>query len=309
MPSVTSPDAAAASQPRPSQAFAWPGGRAGVLLVHGLAGTPTEMRFVARGLHAAGFTVHAVQLAGHCGSVADLVATDWRDWSRSVDAAIDALAREVDHVFVAGLSMGAVLALERAIARPDAIRGVALYGTTFRLDGWAVPLHARLLALLPLVCGLGIGREREVKERHPYGIKDDRTRAWIVGSMLAGDSGAAGLLGTPWGALAEFIALSRHVRRQLDRVHTPCLVVHSSDDDIASLANVELIQRRVAAPVETVLLDDSYHIVSIDRQRDVLIDRSVQFFRRLAHVGDTGAVPAALPPTAARAPHELNPTP
>ena len=57
------------------------------------------------------------------------------------------------------------------------------------------------------------------------------------------------------------------------------------------------------------LLDDSYHIVSIDRQRDVLIDRSVQFFRRLAHVGDTGAVPAALPPTAARAPHELNPTP
>ena len=208
MPSVTSPEAAAASEPRPSQAFAWPGGRAGVLLVHGLAGTPTEMRFVARGLHAAGFTVHAVQLAGHCGSVADLVATGWRDWSRSVD-----------NVFVAGISMGAVLALERAIARP-----------------------ARLLALLPLVCGLGIGREREVMERHPYGIKDDRTRAWIVGSMLAGDSGAAGHFGTPWGALAEFVALSRHVRRRLDRVRTPCLVVHSSDDDIASLANVELIE-------------------------------------------------------------------
>ena len=308
MPSVTSPEAAAASEPRPSQAFTWPGGRAGVLLVHGLAGTPTEMRFVARGLHAAGFTVHAVQLAGHCGSVADLVATDWRDWSRSVDAAIDALAREVDHVFVAGLSMGAVLALERAIARPDAIRGVALYGTTFRLDGWAVPLHARLLALLPLVCGLGIGREREVKERHPYGIKDDRTRAWIVGSMLAGDSGAAGHFGTPWGALAEFVALSRHVRRRLDRVRAPCLVVHSSDDDIASLANVELIQRRVAAPVETVLLDDSYHIVSIDRQRGVLIDRSVRFFRRLARVGDTDGQLTS-PPTAARPPHELNPTP
>jgi len=252
-----------------------------VLLVHGLAGTPTEMRFVARGLHAAGFTVHAVQLAGHCGSVADLVATDWRDWSRSVDAAIDALAREVDHVFVAGLSMGAVLALERAIARPDAIRGVALYGTTFRLDGWAVPLHARLLALLPLVCGLGIGREREVKERHPYGIKDDRTRAWIVGSMLAGDSGAAGHFGTPWGALAEFVALSRHVRRRLDRMRAPC---------------------------ETLLLDDSYHIVSIDRQRGVLIDRSVRFFRRLARVGDTDGQLTS-PPTAARPPHELNPTP
>jgi len=293
----------------PGHAFAWPGGRAGVLLVHGLAGTPTEMRFVARGLHAAGFTVHAVQLAGHCGSVADLVATGWRDWAKSVDATVDALAREVDAVFVAGLSMGAVLALELAIARPDAVRGIALYGTTFRLDGWAVPLHARLLALLPLVCGLGLGRERQVMERHPYGIKDERTRAWIVGSMLAGDSGAAGHPGTPWGALAEFIALSRHVRRRLDLVRTPCLVVHSADDDIASLANVELIERRVAAPVETVLLDDSYHIVSVDRQRDVLIDRSVRFFRKLAPASDVDAAPRAPSSTAARAPHELHPTP
>jgi len=306
VPSVTSPDAAAMP---PGHAFAWPGGRAGVLLVHGLAGTPTEMRFVARGLHAAGFTVHAVQLAGHCGSVADLVATGWRDWAKSVDAAVDALAREVDAVFVAGLSMGAVLALELAIARPDAVRGIALYGTTFRLDGWAVPLQARLLALLPLVCGLGLGRERQVMERHPYGIKDERTRAWIVGSMLAGDSGAAGLPGTPWGALAEFIALSRHVRRRLDLVRTPCLVVHSADDDIASLANVELIERRVAAPVETVLLDDSYHIVSVDRQRDVLIDRSVRFFRKLAPASDVDAAPRAPSATAARAPHELHPTP
>jgi carboxylesterase len=293
----------------PGHAFAWPGGRAGVLLVHGLAGTPTEMRFVARGLHAAGFTVHAVQLAGHCGSVADLVATGWRDWAKSVDATVDALAREVDAVFVAGLSMGAVLALELAIARPDAVRGIALYGTTFRLDGWAVPLHARLLALLPLVCGLGLGRERQVMERHPYGIKDERTRAWIVGSMLAGDSGAAGLPGTPWGALAEFIALSRHVRRRLDLVRTPCLVVHSADDDIASLANVELIERRVAAPVETVLLDDSYHIVSVDRQRDLVIDRSVRFFRKLAPASDVDAARRAPSATAARAPHELHPTP
>jgi carboxylesterase len=303
---VTLPDAAATP---PSHAFAWPGGRAGVLLVHGLAGTPTEMRFVARGLHAAGFTVHAVQLAGHCGSVADLVATGWRDWTKSVDAAVDALAREVDDVFVAGLSMGAVLALELAIARPEAARGIALYGTTFRLDGWAVPPHARLLALLPLVCGLGLGRERQVMERHPYGIKDERTRAWIVGSMLAGDSGAAGHPGTPWGALAEFVALSRQVRRRLDDVRTPCLVVHSSDDDIASLANVELIERRVAAPVETVLLDDSYHIVSVDRQRDVLIDRSVRFFRKLAPASDVDAAPRAPSSTAARAPHELHPTP
>jgi len=305
VPSETSPETGSSAAAARSQAFAWPGGRSGVLLVHGLAGTPVEMRFVARGLHAAGFTVHAVQLAGHCGSVADLVATGWRDWRKSVEAAVDALAAQVDHVFVAGLSMGAVLALELAIARPELVRGVALYGTTFRYDGWAVPRSARWSVLLPVVCALGLGRERQVLEPPPYGIKDERTRAWIVGSMLGGDSAAAGLPGTPWGALAEFIALSRHVRRRLGRVRAACLVVHSADDDIASLANVELIRRGVAAPVETVLLDDSYHMVVIDRQRDVLIDRSVRFFHALAEAG-TGAVQAVRPASDARAPNELH---
>ena len=48
-------------------AFEFAGGRIGVLLIHGLTGTPNEMRSVAAGLQRAGFTVAAVQLAGHCG--------------------------------------------------------------------------------------------------------------------------------------------------------------------------------------------------------------------------------------------------
>ena len=232
-------------------------------------------------MHKAGFTVHAVQLAGHCGSAEDLTATGWRDWYNSVESAALKLREQVDHLFVAGLSMGAVLAPKLAIERPCEVAGVGLYGTTFRYDGWAVPPIARLSFLLPLVCGLGFGRDRRVMESYPYGIKNERIRAWVVGNMLAGKSGAAGLPGNPWGSLAEFIRLSNHVRRRLGRVHAPCLIVHSSNDDIASLRNVALIERKVAAPVETVLLDDSYHMISVDQQRDVLIDRSVRFFQRI----------------------------
>jgi len=262
--------------------FLWPAGRSGVLLIHGLTGTPTEMRFVARGLHEAGFTVRAVQLAGHCGSAADLVATGWRDWYRSVDAAATELRRQVDHLFVAGLSMGALLALKLAIDRPDEVDGVGLYGTTFRYDGWAIPRIAKLSFMLPLACGLGIGRERVFMETFPYGIKNERIRSWIVGSMLSGDSKAAGLPGNPWPSLAEFVQLSRHVRSNLASVRAPCLVVHSTDDDIASLSNVAVVEAHVSAPVEKVLLDDSYHMVSVDQQRDVLIARSVRFFERIA---------------------------
>jgi carboxylesterase len=258
------------------------GGRSGVLLIHGLTGTPAEMRFVAKGLNAAGFTVYGMQLAGHCGNVDDLLATDWRDWVASVDEAASRLAQKVDHLFAAGLSMGAVLALQLAIARPRDVHGIGLYGTTFRYDGWTIPPVARLSFLLPYVCALGIGRRRSFMESFPYGIKDERIRNRIAGAMLSGDSAAAGLPGNPWPSLAEFYRLSRHVRRRLGEVQAPCIAVHATHDDVSSLRNVEIVKSKVKAPVETVLLDESYHMVTVDQQRDVLIDRSAQFFSRIA---------------------------
>lgn len=257
-------------------------GRSGVLLIHGLTGTPAEMRFVAKGLHAEGFTVYGMQLAGHCGDEADLLSTGWRDWYRSVDQAATRLASEVDHLFVAGLSMGAVLALELAARRPQDVHGLGLYGTTFRYDGWTIPPIGRLSFLLPYVCALGFGRGRSFMESFPYGIKDERIRNRIAGSMLAGDSAAGGLPGNPWPSLAEFYRLARQTRRKLSQVHAPCLVMHASEDDVSSLSNVEIVRRGVAGRVETVLLDDSYHMITVDQQRDIVSGRSAAFFGAIA---------------------------
>lgn len=278
---------------KPSE-FHLRGGRSGVLLVHGLTGTPTEMRFVGNGLNRAGFTVLGMQLAGHCGDDADLLATGWRDWVGSVHAAADRLREQVDHLFVAGLSMGAVLALKLAIDRPQDVDGLGLYGTTFFHDGWATPAIGRLAFLLPLITTLGIGRDRVSEEVEPYGIKDERIRNRIVGAMLSGDSQAAGLAGFPWPSLAQFQRLSLHVRNRLGRVRAPCLVAHSSNDDVASLRNVRAIQRGVGAPVETLLLDDSYHMITVDQQRGTLIERSAAFFQ-----GIVDRTPAGLPHGAA----------
>ena len=61
-------------------------GRTGFLLIHGLGGTPLELKFVAKGLARQGFTVHCPQLAGHCGDERDLLATDWRRMPDARDA-------------------------------------------------------------------------------------------------------------------------------------------------------------------------------------------------------------------------------
>lgn len=265
-----------------SAEFQFEGGRDGVLLIHGLTGTPTEMRMVGKGLNRAGFTVVGVRLAGHCGSEDDLLATTWEDWYASVEAAADELRGRVDRVFVAGLSMGALLALRLAAMRPDWIDGVGVYGATFRYDGWSIGWTGRLSFLLPIFKRLGIGRERSFIEQPPYGIRDERLRAQVSAAMFSGDSEAAGLPGNPWHALAEMVKLSRDVRRRLPDVLAPCFIAHAADDDVASVANADLVARRVRGPIEMLLLADSYHMITIDRERRTLIERTADFFGRIA---------------------------
>ena len=136
-----------------------PAARTGVLLVHGLTGTPAEMRVLGKGLNRQGFTVYSVQLAGHCGEMADLVDTRWGDWLASVESGLDRFADHVDQVVVSGLSMGALLSLAIAEKRPEKVAGVCALSTTFRYDGWSIPSYTKLAFLLPLFRSLGIGRK------------------------------------------------------------------------------------------------------------------------------------------------------
>src|SRR6185295_1598008 len=112
------------------------GGRVGFLLIHGLGGTPMEMRYVAQGLARAGYTVHVPQLAGHCGSADDLRATGWEDWYASVEAEHRRMRAHCQTIVVCGLSMGAILAIHHAARYPRDVSAVGLYAPTLWLDGW-----------------------------------------------------------------------------------------------------------------------------------------------------------------------------
>ncbi|MBM7342607.1 alpha/beta hydrolase [Pantoea coffeiphila] len=259
-----------------------PAGRIGVLLIHGLTGTPVEMRGVAREFHRAGYTVYALQLAGHCGSVEDLIATRWQDWYQSVIDGADMLRKQVDTLFVCGLSMGAVLALKYTASHPNEVAGVLAYSVTFRYDGWSIPPLSRFAApwLLPLAGMLNVGRHKMFNEEPPYGIQNEVLRKKIADKMQGGNSAEAGLPGNPWPSLNEFLLLSRNVRRKLRHIHTPCLLLHASNDDISHRRNAELVRDTVSGPVEMVLLPNSYHMITIDNDRQELFQRSIAFIRR-----------------------------
>ncbi|POR51222.1 alpha/beta hydrolase [Bosea psychrotolerans] len=251
----------------------------GFLLIHGLGGTPVELRLVGRALLRAGHTVHCPQLAGHCGSEADLLATQWRDWADSVFAELDRMRANCDRIIVGGLSMGAVLAMHVAARRQADVDGLALYAPTLRYDGWSIPRYAFLLKWL---INTPMGRHYSFAEREPYGIKHKRTRQAIGEAMASGDSSEAGLQGTPSRALQQMWQLVDETRRQMPTITCPTLLVHAREDDIAGLSNAFEIQRRLGGLVDVVILDDSYHLVTIDQQREILIERSLALAKRLA---------------------------
>jgi carboxylesterase len=254
------------------------GGRLGFLLIHGLGGTPLEMRYVAQGLAHAGHTVHVPQLAGHCGSSDDLKATRWPDWYATVEQEHDRLSERCDSVVVGGLSMGAVLAIHHAAKHPNSVSGLTLYAPTLWLDGWGVPWYA---VLFNLVTMKWCADYFAFAERHPWGIKDQRLRTLVEQAIKSGDSSRAGIAALPGRLMLELRWLVERVKQEVAEVRQPALIVHPREDDRASLRNLYYLQGRLGGPTETVVLNDSYHIVTLDRQRQIVVARTVEFAARL----------------------------
>lgn len=255
-------------------------GETGVLLIHGLTGTPAEMRHFGRQLSRKGLTVACPQLAGHCDSVDALKASTWQDWYRSVDEAFEALSRECQHVHVAGLSMGALLGLILAARKQERLAGITLLSPTFFYDGWNIPKWRQRL-LLPLIIYSPLRHFISWEEPPPYGIKDERVRAMVSAVLENRDSRTADKIGhfkTPATVIRESKALIRAAKHCLGQVHRPTLVVHSLEDDMASVRNAHFVTDRIRSEhVETFFVDDSYHVLTLDKRRDDIANRVVAF--------------------------------
>lgn len=255
-------------------------GETGVLLIHGLTGTPSEMRHFGRQLARRGLTVACPQLAGHCSSVRALKASTWEDWYTSVDEAFVALTRECKQVYVAGLSMGALLGLLIAARRRSQVAGVTLLSPTFFYDGWNMPKW-RQKFLLPLVLHSPLRHIVTWEETAPYGIKDEKVRAKLVNVLEKRDNKSGDDIGhfkMPASVILESKRLIGAAKECLASVQRPTLVVHSVEDDMASIKNAHFVTRHIGShKVETYFIDDSYHVVTMDRRKDDIAARVANF--------------------------------
>lgn len=258
------------------------GGRFGFLLIHRLGGVPTDVGYVADGLARAGYTVSCPLLYGHGGSRALLAATTWRQWYDTVREAHAALAERCDTIVVGGLGVGALLALELAAEQPERVDGLALFAPTFWPNGWAMPWYGNALKL--------VGSKRlanliRFDERPPFGIKDDALRREMLACHARDGRSMEDVLGRSGGALLEVKWLASHVTPRLHQVRQPCLIFHPRHDDRSALSASQSLQHRLGGVVDLIVLDDSYHLVTSDRQRELVLERVLEFAVALPTLG------------------------
>ncbi len=235
----------------------------GCLLIHGFTSSPTEMAGLAETLRGCGYRVDLPLLPGHATHPDELLRVSYRDWITTVEAALCVLQAESQQQIVIGLSMGSVLALHLA-ANFD-FAGVVALAPALKLPWWKE--HG-----IRLITPFNLTR----RKRHGPDVNDDHGRA-VLDSYLA----------YPLAATRRFFDLQREVRRELPRITMPLFVAHSSQDHTIPLRNVDYLLRRVRSTyIEKMLVHDSYHVLTVDRDREHIFARILLFIAKIVAQSD-----------------------
>jgi len=240
-----------------AEPFQHDGGPVGVLLCHGITGTPQSLRPWAAALVSHGLSVSLPRLPGHGTRWQDGNLTGWQDWYGAIDREFAILRSRCDQVFVMGLSMGGTLALRLAELRGPEVAGLVLVNpsvTSLDPRMRALPLLSRILPSFPPIAS-------DIKKPGSVELAYDRV---------------------PLKALHSLRQAWRTVRADLPRVTQPLLLFHSPEDHVVEPVNSQIVLSGVSSTdVREILLHDSYHVATLDNDAERIFSGSVEFVRRL----------------------------
>ncbi len=222
-------------------------GRRGVLLLHGFAGTPPELRRLGEHLATNGFRCRGPALAGHASTPDALEISTRHDWTRSAQEELDALADECAEVMIAGQSMGGTIALHLA-ATDLRVAAVATLAAPVWLSGIAtraIPVARRLMRWHRPGDDVDLYDLEAIDELYSHGLR-------------------------PMRAIHEFTSLLREVRDELAAIRAPVLVLHGGRDRTIAPANAAEIERRLvcSSDVARRSFPRSGHGMSVDVDRE-----------------------------------------
>lgn len=225
----------------------------GALVLHGFTGNPQSMRGLALALADAGFSVEMPLLPGHGTRIEDMLATRWEDWSAAAEAAYTALAARSDGVVVVGLSMGGTLGVWLAEHHPE-IAAIAV------VNPLVTPPDADTVGFIQAMIDGG-----------------DEVAPGIGSDISMDGAVEAAYPGLPLHAALSLFAAAGRVEADLGSVTCPVLVFTSVQDHVVDPVSSQKLVAEVKGPVEQVQLDRSFHVATLDWDKDEIEARTVAF--------------------------------
>ncbi|WP_367616508.1 alpha/beta hydrolase [Corallococcus exercitus] len=218
------------------------------LLLHGFTGSPWEVRPLGEALAARGMRVVAPRLPGHGTTPEAMLDVDYRDWQACADDALASLSG-YRRVFVAGLSMGALLALRLAAHQPEAVHALALVAPAIRFRGARMAL-VRQLCRTPL-----LEWTTPWVDKGGTDISDPKTLAQ-----------APVLPAFPVARLRDLCTLQDLAVVDASRVRCPVLVATAEQDHVVDPEGGRWLARRMTASpaVRLVAYPEGFHIIPRD---------------------------------------------
>jgi carboxylesterase len=225
----------------------------GALVLHGFTGNPQSMRGLAVALADAGLTIELPLLPGHGTEVADMVPTRWEDWSAAAEAAYVELAARCRSVVVVGLSMGGTLSLWLAERYPEILALVLV-------NPLVVPPDADTVAFIDTLIEGG-------DELAP-GVGSDIAQEGSVESAYAE---------LPLRAARSLFGAAGEISAALVSVTCPILLFSSTQDHVVAPVSGDRLVEGVKGPVERIVLTRSFHVATLDYDKDEIEAQTVRF--------------------------------
>ncbi|PWH15867.1 MAG: hypothetical protein DDG59_10790 [Anaerolineae bacterium] len=241
--------------------FYYPGNQIACLLIHGFTSSPRELSLLGELLAAQGYTVLAIRLFAHGTRYQDMPRARWQDWIANIEDGWYILNGNHRPIILIGFSLGGSLALYFAAHFP--VHAVISIAAPHHLPKDArIPFLKLISLVIPYLSSSKkpLWFDESLRHRH-IRYPNDSTRA-----------------------LAEVSAFLTHLQAVLSQVTAPTLLIYSKNDPTvrATEQHMEKIFAAIQSPIkETLLLENSGHILPLDAQRDQVNQACLNFIKRL----------------------------
>ncbi len=223
-----------------------------ILFIHGFTGSPQSFSPQYRSAIAAGFNVSVPLLRGHGSQIEDMLDTRYSDYLNDVLVAHREFCPNGEQIYVVGLSMGGTLALDLAL-RVDNIAAMVL------VNPLVLPPAPYFMEILDQILASGT-------EITPG-----------IGSDIA-EPGAseASYPGSPVRAAKSLFEATSVIYKRVGEINIPIRLFSSSQDHVVSVESGEYLAEN-APNVERILLARSFHVATLDYDKDVISDGILEF--------------------------------